>query len=76
MYTLVRRLVTKRDEDGIEGRIGLAVATAVDPMPYSTYQQRLGENLKPASDTAWPWVSFGTGGTVTHLYVRDPTAPQ
>ena len=32
-------MVTKRGEDGIEGRIGLAVATAADPMPNSTDQQ-------------------------------------
>ena len=76
MYTSVRRLVTKRDEDGIEGRIGPVVATAVDPMSNSTDQQRLGENLEPASDTARPWVSFATGGAVTHLNVRGHTAPQ
>ena len=56
MYTLVRWNITKRIDDGIEGGIGLAVATAVDPMPNATDQQPVGENLEPASYTAWPRV--------------------
>ena len=51
MYASVRRLVTRRDEDGIEGRIGLAVAMAVDPMPNSTDQQRVAErDALPGAD--------------------------